>query len=88
MVNLFLESNMLKFLMWAFRCASAVLWFFGDCLEDIKPQVHFSDWDGDDGMYAGSSTSIGRTTVGSVEPIITSARGESVGRMSGMRIMS
>lgn len=84
---------MLKFLMWMFRCAGAVLWFAVSFIvfleEDSEPAYEsFADWVEDDGISLQSGSNIGRTCLGSVEPAMTSTWGETMGRISGARINS
>ncbi len=80
---------MLNFLWQVLRFIGAALLLFAYLVEDSGPyREPFADWDGEDDCDFDSGATIGRTCVGSVEPTMTSARGESVGRMSGARIIS
>ena len=80
---------MLNFL-WQIICfVWGAFLFFVSLLDDSTPaRKRFADWDGEDGVDSSSGATMGRTCVGSVEPTMTSSRGESVGRMSGARINS
>ena len=75
---------MLNFL-WQIICFvwGAFLFFVSllSCWDPVTDS--YEDWDEEEGLNTGKSGVVGRTCVGSVEPSMTTAWGETVGRMSG-----